>query len=250
MSNSITTITFFRFESIRAKFWALRQMQFAYPKLCKIEGLQFFKLLGSGKDPGFSASPDWSVYAILGVWEDETAADTFFKNASVYEAYCQNSKEQWTIYLRARHSKGLWSGTNPFETSTNIDAKNPLFAVITRASIRPSQLLRFWKYVPTSQIPIQKGCEGLIFTKGIGELPFVQMATFSIWENLESLKQFAYKSIEHQVAIEKTLKHNWYSEELFARFQPYRSNGLWTGLQPLAAFSKLGIHSENRIRPI
>jgi hypothetical protein len=231
MSNTITTITFFRFPTLTGKFWALQQMQFAPSKLSVVSGLQFFKLLGSGKDPGFSAVPDWSVYALLGVWENELAASTFFDSAPIFRAYCERSSEQWTIYMRVRQSKGLWSGRNPFEASSQITPENSLFGVITRASIRPSQLLKFWRYVPTSQVPIQKGCEGLLFTKGIGELPFLQMATFSLWSNLDALKQFAYHSAEHRVAIEKTHKHNWYSEELFARFQPYRYEGSWQGLQ-------------------
>ena len=233
MSNSITTITYFRFPTLSGKFWALQQMQFAPPKLARVPGLRFFKLLGSGKDPGFSAVPDWSVYALLGVWDDELAATTFFDTSEIMQAYVERSSEQWTIFMKVRQSKGMWSGSNPFETSSDLALDNSLYAVITRATIRPSQLLKFWRYVPTSQIPIQQGCEGLLFTKGIGEMPFLQMATFSLWTNIDALKQFAYQSKEHRVAIEKTHQHNWYSEELFARFQPYRTEGTWLGIQPL-----------------
>ena len=58
----------------------------------------------------------------------------------------------------------------------------------------------------------------LIYTKGVGEVPFVQMATFSIWKNLEAVKQFAYKSKEHATAVKMTRELKWYKEELFARF--------------------------------
>jgi hypothetical protein len=92
--------------------------------------------------------------------------------------------------------------------------------------------------VPISQRPIQKGCPGLIYTKGIGEAPLIQMATFSLWNNIESLKNFAYHSPEHQVAIKKTRELDWYAEEMFIRFQAYRSEGIWGGKNPLADFLK------------
>jgi heme-degrading monooxygenase HmoA len=51
------------------------------------------------------------------------------------------------------------------------------------------------------------------------------MATVSIWKDLDSVKKFAYQSAEHLKAIRLTRKHNWYSEELFARFWVYRTLG-------------------------
>jgi hypothetical protein len=138
--------------------------------------------------------------------------------------------------MKPRQAKGLWSGGNPFIVSKDLDEANPLIAVITRATIRTSKLLKFWRYVPTSQRPIEQGCEGLIYTKGVGEAPLVQMATFSLWENIEALKNYAYKSPEHQVAIQKTRQIDWYKEEMFVRFQPYRSIGTWGGKDLLTPY--------------
>ena len=189
--------------------------------------------MGSGREEGFNPAPDWSVYALLGVWEEEVALEAFLAEAEIYRKYQANSEEQCTIFLRTIHSKGAWSGGNPFESSQDLDPSIPYIGVITRATIKWSQMYRFWSYVPTSQRPIQQGCPGLIYTKGIGEAPLVQMATFSLWENFEAVKNFAYNSKEHRVAIEKTRKHNWYKEELFARFQPYKVVGQWGGQELL-----------------
>jgi heme-degrading monooxygenase HmoA len=76
--------------------------------------------------------------------------------------------------------------------------------------------------VPTSEEGLD-GNEGLIYTKGVGEV-LIQMATFSLWKDFESVKQFAY-SKQHKEAIKKTREYEWYSEELFSRFQPYKSSG-------------------------
>jgi len=234
--SSITTLTLFRFRNLQPKIWAFGQMQFAHASINKTSGLQFYKLMGSGREPGFSPLPDWGVYAILCIWDNEQCADHFFKDAEIFKRYQSHSSEQWTIYMKPKQAKGLWSGSNPFTPSTDLDEANPLIAVITRATIKASKLIKFWDYVPTSQRPIMQGCNGLIYTKGIGEAPLVQMATFSLWENIDALKNFAYNSPEHQEAIRKTRKIDWYKEELFVRFQPYRSVGTWGGENVLTSY--------------
>jgi hypothetical protein len=233
---SITTITFFRFSSFRDSAWAFTQMQFAHSHLRKIDGLSFYKLMGSGRELG-NPWPDWTTYAFLGSWINEEAANEFFANSEIFQKYKRHSIEQWTIYLKCINAKGKWSGGNPFTPSDEIDNANPLIAVVTRATIRPLKLIKFWRYAPTSQRPIQQGYPGLIYTKGIGETPLIQMATFSIWESIDALKKFAYQSQEHQVAIKKTRALDWYSEEMFIRFQPYRSRGIWGGKEMLSGFA-------------
>lgn len=234
--SSITTLTLFRFPGVLPKIWAFGQMQFSHTDLSKIHGLKFYKLMGSGRELGFSPLPDWGVYAMLCIWENEQCTEQFFNHAEIFKRYQAHTSEQWTIFMKPLQAKGLWSGGNPFTPATNLDLANPLIAVITRATIRAGKLLKFWNYVPISQRPIQQGCKGLIYTKGIGEVPLIQMATFSLWENMDALKNFAYNSPEHQEAIRKTQKIDWYKEEMFVRFQPYRSVGTWGGQDLLTPY--------------
>jgi hypothetical protein len=234
--SAITTITLFKFSGFWNKTWAFGQMQFAHSFLRKTPGLNFYKLMGSGKEPGFNPLPDWGVYALLCNWENEAGANDFLHQAPIFKRYQDHTAEQWTIFMKPLRAKGLWSGVNPFTPSSELDETNPLIAVITRATIRKKNLIQFWRYVPISQHPILNGCEGLIYTKGIGEAPLVQMATFSIWRSIEDLKNFAYNSPEHKEAIAKTHRIDWYKEEMFARFQPYHSIGKWTGKELLSPF--------------
>lgn len=234
--SQITTLTFYRYRNLWQKLWAFGMMQFGHGPMSKISGQQFYKLMGSGKD-GFDPFPDWSVYAVLQIWDNEVSANNFFSSSELIERYKNNSEECWTLYLKNFVAKGEWSGKNPFEKSNNIDPDNPFIAVITRATIKKKLLYRFWKYVPTSQASLA-GNKGLLFTKGIGEVPVIQMATFSVWKNKESLMEFAYGSKEHQSAIQQTRKLEWYKEELFSRFQPYRSIGTWNGKQQLPGLSQ------------
>lgn len=234
MSQQITTITFFRYPSLKGKWWAFLMMQYAHKYLSQTQGLSFYKLMGSGKGLGFNPLPDWSVYSLLQVWETEAAAERFFNSAPLMEKYQRYSSELWTLYMKNISAAGKWSGVNPFQVSPSLDKHNTAIAVITRATIKWNKLVPFWQYVPTSEKPLQEN-EGLIYTKGIGEVPIVQMATFSLWKDLESVKRFAYKSAGHQEAIRKTRKLNWYKEELFSRFQPYKSVGVWEGKVPWSA---------------
>ncbi|QBA63630.1 DUF3291 domain-containing protein [Muriicola soli] len=231
MASQITTLTFFKYKKLTDQIWAFGMMQFAHSSLRKTEGLTFYKLLGTGRE-GFDPKPDWSVYALLQVWESEEKADVFFQHSSLIKKYRKHSHENWTLYLRNKIARGKWAGSNPFSVYPELTEKIPYVVAITRATIKFKYLRRFWKSVPASQNPL-RGNSNLIYTKGIGELPFMQMATFSLWENQQALDEFAYRSKEHIKVIGDTRTLGWYKEELFSRFQPYRSLGCWEGRNPL-----------------
>lgn len=223
----ITTLSFFKYSNLKQKAWAFKMMQFAHSPMSRVEGLNFYKLMGTGKGLGFNPWPDWSTYAILQIWQDKQFARDYLEG-DLFARYCNNSTEQWVIFLEHVTSRGTWSGANPFNTSVALKEDEPL-AVITRATIKWRLMRTFWQYVPTAQKGIA-GNQSLIFTKGIGEVPFRQMATFSIWKNQEALKAFAYQQQEHATAVQLTRELNWYEEEMFARFKVSDSFGSWSGV--------------------
>ena len=232
MKEQITTLTFFKYKTLAQKIWAFGMMQFAHSPLSKQPGILFYKLMGSGKGRGFNPLPDWSTYALLVVWENEECANAFFEKSELFQKYKNHTAERWTLYLKNIIARGSWSKGNPFTPSENLNSEIELLCIITRATSRWNKLFSFWKYVPTSEKPLALN-EGLIYTKGIGEIPVIQMATFSIWRDKKALKKFAYESVEHRVAIQKTKELDWYSEEMFCRFQPFKSVGTWGGVNPL-----------------
>jgi heme-degrading monooxygenase HmoA len=209
-------------------------MGLAAGRLKSTPGMRFLKLLGTGAE-GFSTRPDWGVYGVLQVWDTEASAVFFFKNHPQFQRYLRNAGECLTIYMRPVKSKGKWNGINPFEPAVMPEPGNGALAVITRATIHKKYLRTFWKNVPASQRPL-KGIRGLIYTKGIGETPFVDMATFSLWSDEEAMKAYAYGTKAHQEVIRKTRELGWYKEELFARFQPYKITGDWKDIADLTAF--------------
>lgn len=227
MSQQITTLTFFKYPSFGQKLWAFGMMQFAHAPLKKILGLSFYKLLGSGKK-NFDPAPDWSVYGLLQVWENQEHATAFFEKSSLFERYKKHSDQQLTFYLKSIKAHGQWSKQNPFEASDTLDDTNDYIAVITRATIKLTMLKRFWDYVPTSQLDLVDN-PNLLFTAGVGERPVTQMATFSLWDSANALKKFAYRSANHRQAVQQTQALQWYKEEMFTRFQPYKIIGNWDG---------------------
>jgi hypothetical protein len=221
----VSTISFYQFVNPRAKLWAFLQMQFAHKHLASCEGLEFYKLMGTGKGMGFDPRPDWSVYALLQVWNNIDAAKWFFEHSDISRRYRETSSRHFTLYMNNVKSLGSWSGGNPFQPDYSDTSDGPI-AVITRATIKWSKMRTFWSYVPKSEEGIHEN-PGLIFTKGIGEWPIRQMATFSLWKSVDDLNAFAYRKSGHIGAIQRTRKLKWYSEELFSRFRPIEIKGDW-----------------------
>lgn len=216
---AVTTLTLFTFK--RNKFWAFKQIGIAAGKLKSVEGLQFFKFLGTGGGSGFSLTPDFSTYAFLGVWNDRSQYNDCMNEHPVFLQYKEKASSQRELVLSPVNSHGKWSGKNPFKTQENqksrFEDSNLKAVVITRATLRWNRLLSFWKAVPAASRAINNA-QGVSYFKGIGELPFIQQATVSIWESFEAVNTFAYKGKEHATIVKETKQKKWYKEDLFSRF--------------------------------
>jgi hypothetical protein len=222
-SNQITTLTFFRFDTLSQRYWAFTQMGLGWRKFQNIPGLSFYKLLGSGADSGFGMMPNWSVYGLLAVWKEESAARQFFESHPFFGQYRHRADAVQTVWLRAAMFHGEWDGACPFEAAATFDPAQPV-AVLTRATIRRRHLWGFW----TRVAPVSRDVEarpGLAFAVGVGELPLVQQATFSLWQSGKQMLDYAYRRPKHAEVIRRTRELGWYKEELFARFVPFRMEG-------------------------
>ena len=231
-SQPVATFTVFRFAPAR-RWWALGQMGRSALLRASPEGLTFGKMMGSGRG-GFSMVPDFSQYALLGVWHSQAAAETFFAS-SLYQDHAARAAETYTLQLLPTQSHGLWDGANPFTPVTKIDETPLPVVVLTRANIRFSRLPEFWRNVPKAQQAVKQSA-GLLFSVGVGELPLVQQATVSIWQNAEAVKRFAYQQTFHKDIVQMTRRRDWYSEDLFARFVPVAVTGTYHGRDPLQAY--------------
>ena len=210
----ITTISFFKYSS--NKFWAFTQMSEAHKYFNNNDNVKFYKLLGTGAGNGFLV-PDLSTYALLAVWNSKKNAENFLQESEHSASIRKKAKSRKDFYLKPIQTNGLWDNQNPFKEGIVKHNMNDKIAIITRGKIRLRKQIDFWLNVPKASKAI-KNAKGVEFYKGIGELPFLAQATFSIWKNFEAVKNFAYDSKAHSEIIKKTRKRNWYSEDMFTRF--------------------------------
>ena len=196
----------------------------------------FYKLLGSGKNGTFDKHPDWQQWGILAVHSERSIVN----NSSIKELYggfinawlTFFNCEVCTFYLDAIEGHGKWDGKESFGSLPKQSGYNGPIAVLTRATIRLSQLSAFWSNVGGVAHQMNTA-DGFITSIGVGEMPYIKQATFSVWQGKDSMKAFAYQMKEHAEVIRKTRKEDWYSEDMFVRFIPLKVTGTIRGMNPL-----------------
>jgi len=229
MSQTIT-LSFFRFSRWRDRAWALTMMGGARLAMARVPDLSFWKLCGSGTGEGFTPIPNTGVYAILCVWPDRQTATQRIRETSIFARYRNRAQEHWTVFLSPTSVRGEWSGTEPFSPVTE-PVSGPL-AALTRATIKPGILVKFWGRVPDISAMIGSD-PNVVFKIGIGEVPMLHQVTFSIWPGASEMAAFARKGGPHAAAIQAVRDGAWFREELYARFAILGDTGTWGGVSPL-----------------
>jgi heme-degrading monooxygenase HmoA len=229
----IVSLTIVRY---RKAFIPFALLAMAVHRLPIIKDCTFRKLLGTGKNGTFDLHPDWQQWGLLACWENREDFDRFNKTSFIAKWWRFFKTEEWTILLEPLQSHGKWDGKEPFGNPDMPNYNGPI-AVLTRATIRFNKLKNFWANVDGVASLMSKA-PGYINSFGIGEMPVYRQATFSVWDNLENLKAFAYRSKEHAEVIRKTREEGWYSEELFARFKPIAAMGTLNDADPLHGLIK------------
>jgi len=189
----------------------------------------FWRLMGSGKDAQVDLAPDYRHWAVLTTWLDREDCNAFYRSSFVVKWFSFFGAESFTILLKPLSSHGLWAAVEPFKTdgiNTNHTGK---IAVITRAAIKFDKLKEFRSNIKRAA-DAMRTAPGFMLSAGIGENPFFDQATFSIWNDAESMKNFAYKTFDHADVIKLTRERQWYKEELFARFGIIESWGTLNGV--------------------
>ncbi len=226
-----TTLSLFRFDTRFARLWAFAMMGFARFPLSRVKGLQFWKLCGSGVGEGFTPMPNTAVWAILCTWDTEQTARERVEGHRLFSRYRKVASEDWTLFLQTTSARGEWNGKNPFSEPVSALKGQPL-AALTRATIKPQILHRFWSRVPDISDVIGSD-PNVLFKIGIGEVPWFHQITFSIWPDTESMAAFARRDGPHSRAIKAVRAGHWFREELYARFRITGETGSWGGSSPL-----------------
>ncbi|WP_412469014.1 DUF3291 domain-containing protein [Pedobacter sp. KLB.chiD] len=224
----IVALTITRFRGVAVPFafmgMAILRIPLWLNKKCK-----FWKLMGSGKNAQVDLAPDYRHWAVLTTWDNRDDCDDFYRDSIVMKWFSLFETESFTVLLNPLHSHGLWSKKQPFNYNTINENPSGKIAVITRAAIKFNRLKEFRQNVKRAANAMRIA-PGFILSAGMGENPFFDQATFSIWKDAESVKNYAYKTFDHAEVIKLTRSRHWYKEELFARFSIVDNWGTLNGV--------------------
>lgn len=200
------------------------------PALAEVPGLRFARQLGTGRGREMGLGADLRRWALFAVWEREDDLDAFLAGSPLARRWYGWAEDAYTVRLAPLAAHGTWGGSDPlagFEPPPDC-AASPV-AVLTRATIPVRHWPAFHRAVP----PVERWIEtagGLLAATGIGERPVGTLATFSIWRSAADVDRFAYgPQSPHRAVVERTRRHRWFRDELFARFRPYAEEGSCPG---------------------
>jgi hypothetical protein len=208
-------------------------------RLRALDGVRFSKLLGTAHD--FAASrPDLTRWMLITSWDSARAAERFAGSRPA-RRWERGTRERWQLWLRPTASTGQWARQRPFTPPRPAAASSPSapIAVITRARLRPSRLVTFWRSAGQVARDLPDRRE-LLTAIGMGEAPIGVQGTFTLWRNAAALESFERARPAHRRAVLDTARVGWYAESLFARFQVLHSIGTVDGRDPLAAVHSPG----------
>jgi hypothetical protein len=216
-----------RYKNWQIPFAILSMALFRIP-LSLNKRLSLFKLMGTGRNGTFDIHPDLNSWVIMVFYKDRRLQQNTQLEKKLLGSFITNwisifKLEKNFFHLEGITGHGSWDGVIFSKTETGSFLENESIATLTRATIRISRLMSFWKAVPSSSAAVMNN-PGLIYSIGAGEIPLIKQATFSIWKSEKDLKSFAYQSQEHAEVIRRTRSEKWYSEELFYRFRILKSN--------------------------
>ncbi len=222
---TIATVTLYDFDRLATRFWMLGQMQLAQAPLSRVDGLTFFKLCGTARDFSSPMRADLSRFGLVAAGESAEAAARGFRDAPVLRRLEARAAGVTRFRLTPISTRGKWSGAAPFGDAPGDPAAADVMpiAALTRARIRPRGMRRFWGQAPAVNDMIAAD-PNVIFALGMGEAPWRNQLTFSIWPDVAAMRAFA-GSAAHRRAAADAFAEGWFSEDLFARFRVDAAEG-------------------------
>ena len=204
-----------------------------------VAGLLFAKVMGSGHEGGFGLRPSASHQGLVLMFDTHDHATSFLQSDTAQQ-YKNNAREWFSACMTIDSSRGAWNNIAWQATSSEaglppVKQDQLPMATLTRASIRSSSAMAFWRYAPAAQADLQ-AARGCLLAMGLGEAPLLRQCTFSIWQDTASMVGYA-QSGAHHAAIQAAYKHGFFTESMFVRMRVLAMNGQWQGRDYAAQLS-------------
>lgn len=211
-----------------------------------IDGLRYWKPLSIGPDfktlpADFSrwalAKPNFRRWGFFCVWENESALEAFVSESAITRRWRENSLEVWHAQLTPRRSSGTWHSSNPLDNHEQVQLPKGPVAMLTRGELYIRKVPTFW--LETTRVAVTDVLTRPGFLAGVAlvEMPLVEVMTFTLWDSVESVMDFARKRPAHSSLIERDKHEKIFRAFFYAQFYPYESNGTWNGENPLSDIS-------------
>jgi len=221
----IAIVVLMRFAPSRLA-WAWWRFLLGRFALYRMPGLRFAKVLGSGFGGGFGMRPSLTRQGLFCVFAGETQAQRFLQSGWLSRLNQDGIDWGW-LQLQAYASRGSWSG-HPIAASTTEPPTGQVVS-LTRASIRMSRALQFWRMAPPAEraLTAAPGCRLAV---GLGEAPLLRQATLSVWDSVAAMDGYA-RSGAHLEAIRTAYRREHFSESMFVRWRLQAHGGQWLDRQ-------------------
>jgi hypothetical protein len=206
--------------------WAVSQLVRGPAAWRSEPGLRFARVLGSGRDGGFGLRPGLDHQGVFLMFDEVADALACLARSPRIAAYRERAGQCLVAVLQASSARGRWAGQAMQAVVPAPGPGEPVVA-LTRASIRASQALRFWRHSPPSESALARapGCQWAV---GLGEAPVLRQATLSLWDDTAAMNAYARQGA-HQQAIVASQQAGFFTEWMFVRFVPLLMQGHWGG---------------------
>jgi hypothetical protein len=195
-------------------------------------GLVFGSSMGVGRDGRMAHSFHPGRRALFAVWRDDDALDEFLAGHPIARRWRAAGHEAFHVRLRAIDGHGRWHGVDLLDGLEPARAQGGPVVTVTRATIGVQALSGFTRHARAltrtiGQVP------GLRTVVGVGDLPILRLGTVAVWDDDAAVTRAMDEWHAHAAAMRAATAAGWFTESMFARFEPYLSCGTWSGADPM-----------------
>ena len=159
--------------------------------------VSFVKVLGTASTAFVPTAATPRRWAVLTCWRGDPEPEP------LPSWWNDHADEHAALTLRPLSSRGTWDGDTPFVVPEQRAPWDGPVVALTRSTLRLMRARRFYRAVPSvaTELRSARGCRAAF---GIGESPVLRQGTVSIWDDSESLTDFAYGSPRHRAVVTAT----------------------------------------------